>query len=218
MNPEQRLQQIEPQLALDSQQKAAFEQYARTVRLRDAVDARGDRAAGCKCLVRTRQTRCGRCEGHAAVRSSRGTAARLPARTGNGDLRISGKIVASNSGRNLSSWRASGPGRDCTRTAPGKSKSQDFGSLENLARVNALGIADLAEIGRVDDQIAGADAVGAARYLPQIIAGLHGICLPRRQLHGGRLRQRHDDALHDASVFSQLIETQLEAPRTDHSG
>ena len=34
MSPEQRLQQIEPQLALDSQQKAAFDQYARTVRLR----------------------------------------------------------------------------------------------------------------------------------------------------------------------------------------
>ena len=33
-SPEQRLQQIEPQLALDSQQKAAFEQYARTVHLR----------------------------------------------------------------------------------------------------------------------------------------------------------------------------------------
>ncbi len=34
MGPEQRLQQIEPQLGLDSQQKAAFDQYARTVRLR----------------------------------------------------------------------------------------------------------------------------------------------------------------------------------------
>ena len=34
MSPEQRLEQIEPQLALDSQQKAAFDQYARTVRLR----------------------------------------------------------------------------------------------------------------------------------------------------------------------------------------
>ena len=34
MSPEQRLQQIEPQLALDSQQKAAFDQYARTVHLR----------------------------------------------------------------------------------------------------------------------------------------------------------------------------------------
>ena len=34
MTPEQRLQQIEPQLALDSQQKAAFDQYARTVRSR----------------------------------------------------------------------------------------------------------------------------------------------------------------------------------------
>jgi uncharacterized membrane protein len=43
MSPEQRLQQIEPQLALDSQQKAAFDQYARTVRSRmqsmhDAVE------------------------------------------------------------------------------------------------------------------------------------------------------------------------------------
>ncbi len=34
VSPEQRLQQIEPQLALDSQQKVAFDQYARTVRLR----------------------------------------------------------------------------------------------------------------------------------------------------------------------------------------
>jgi Spy/CpxP family protein refolding chaperone len=34
MSPEERLQQIEPQLALDSQQKAAFDQYARTVRSR----------------------------------------------------------------------------------------------------------------------------------------------------------------------------------------
>jgi uncharacterized membrane protein len=34
MSPEQRLEKIEPQLALDSQQKAAFDQYARTVRLR----------------------------------------------------------------------------------------------------------------------------------------------------------------------------------------
>ena len=34
MSPEQRLQQIEPQLALNSQQKAAFDQYARTVRMR----------------------------------------------------------------------------------------------------------------------------------------------------------------------------------------
>lgn len=34
MSPEERLQLIEPQLALDSQQKAAFDQYARTVRLR----------------------------------------------------------------------------------------------------------------------------------------------------------------------------------------
>jgi Spy/CpxP family protein refolding chaperone len=33
-SPEERLQQIEPQLALDSQQKAAFDQYARTVRSR----------------------------------------------------------------------------------------------------------------------------------------------------------------------------------------
>jgi Spy/CpxP family protein refolding chaperone len=34
MSPEQRLQQIEPQLALDPQQKAAFDRYARTVRSR----------------------------------------------------------------------------------------------------------------------------------------------------------------------------------------
>jgi Spy/CpxP family protein refolding chaperone len=34
MSPEERLQQIEPQLALDSQQKAVFDQYARTVRSR----------------------------------------------------------------------------------------------------------------------------------------------------------------------------------------
>jgi Spy/CpxP family protein refolding chaperone len=34
MSPEQRLQQIEPQLALDSQQKAAFDQYDRTVHSR----------------------------------------------------------------------------------------------------------------------------------------------------------------------------------------
>jgi Spy/CpxP family protein refolding chaperone len=34
MTPEERLQQIEPQLALDSRQKAAFDQYARTVRSR----------------------------------------------------------------------------------------------------------------------------------------------------------------------------------------
>src|SRR5207237_783595 len=32
--PEQRLQQIEPQLGLDPQQKLAFERYAQTVRLR----------------------------------------------------------------------------------------------------------------------------------------------------------------------------------------
>jgi Spy/CpxP family protein refolding chaperone len=34
MSPEQRLQQIEPQLTLDAQQKAAFDDYARTVRSR----------------------------------------------------------------------------------------------------------------------------------------------------------------------------------------
>jgi Spy/CpxP family protein refolding chaperone len=34
MTPEQRLEQIEPQLALDAQQKTAFDQYVRTVRLR----------------------------------------------------------------------------------------------------------------------------------------------------------------------------------------
>ena len=34
MSPQERLEQIEPQLALDSQQKAAFDQYARTVRLK----------------------------------------------------------------------------------------------------------------------------------------------------------------------------------------
>ena len=34
MTPEERLQQIEPQLALDAQQKAAFDQYAQTVRSR----------------------------------------------------------------------------------------------------------------------------------------------------------------------------------------
>ena len=34
MSPEQRLQQIEPQLALNPQQKAAFDEYARTVRSR----------------------------------------------------------------------------------------------------------------------------------------------------------------------------------------
>ena len=34
MSPEQRLQQIEPQLALSPQQKAAFDEYARTVRSR----------------------------------------------------------------------------------------------------------------------------------------------------------------------------------------
>ena len=32
LSPEQRLQQIEPQLALNPQQKAAFDEYARTVR------------------------------------------------------------------------------------------------------------------------------------------------------------------------------------------
>jgi Spy/CpxP family protein refolding chaperone len=32
MSPEQRLQQIEPQLALNPQQKTAFDEYARTVR------------------------------------------------------------------------------------------------------------------------------------------------------------------------------------------
>ena len=34
LTPEQRLQQIEPQLALNPQQKAAFDEYARTVRSR----------------------------------------------------------------------------------------------------------------------------------------------------------------------------------------
>ena len=34
MSPEQRLQQIEPQLALNAQQEAAFDDYARTVRSR----------------------------------------------------------------------------------------------------------------------------------------------------------------------------------------
>ena len=34
MTPEQRLQQIEPRLALNPQQKAAFDEYARTVRSR----------------------------------------------------------------------------------------------------------------------------------------------------------------------------------------
>jgi Spy/CpxP family protein refolding chaperone len=34
MSPEERLRQIEPLLALDTQQKAAFDQYARTVRSR----------------------------------------------------------------------------------------------------------------------------------------------------------------------------------------
>jgi Spy/CpxP family protein refolding chaperone len=34
MSPEQRLQQIEPQLALNPQQKAAFDEYTRTVRSR----------------------------------------------------------------------------------------------------------------------------------------------------------------------------------------
>ena len=43
MSPEQRLQQIEPQLALNPQQKAAFDEYARTVRsgmqsMREAVE------------------------------------------------------------------------------------------------------------------------------------------------------------------------------------
>jgi Spy/CpxP family protein refolding chaperone len=43
MSPEQRLQQIEPQLALDAQQKAAFDEYARTVHsrmqsMREAVE------------------------------------------------------------------------------------------------------------------------------------------------------------------------------------
>ena len=43
MSPEQRLQQIEPQLALNPQQKTAFDQYAQTVRsqmqsMHDAVE------------------------------------------------------------------------------------------------------------------------------------------------------------------------------------
>jgi len=43
MSPEQRLHQIEPQLALNPQQKAAFDEYARTVRsgmqsMREAVE------------------------------------------------------------------------------------------------------------------------------------------------------------------------------------
>jgi Spy/CpxP family protein refolding chaperone len=43
MSPEQRLQQIEPQLALNPRQKAAFDEYARTVRsgmqsMREAVE------------------------------------------------------------------------------------------------------------------------------------------------------------------------------------
>jgi Spy/CpxP family protein refolding chaperone len=37
LSPEQRLQQIEPQLSLDPQQKAAFDQYAQTVRSRMQV-------------------------------------------------------------------------------------------------------------------------------------------------------------------------------------
>jgi Spy/CpxP family protein refolding chaperone len=43
MSPEQRLQQIEPQLALNPQQKATFDEYARTVRsgmqsMREAIE------------------------------------------------------------------------------------------------------------------------------------------------------------------------------------
>ena len=79
-------------------------------------------------------------------------------------------------------------------------------------------ITDLAEICRVDDQVPGADTVGAAGYLPQVVAGLHGIVLPGGQFRGGRLRQGHDDPLNDASVSSQLIEPQLDAARADRTG
>src|ERR1700722_8336434 len=62
---------------------------------------------------------------------------------------------------------------------------------------------DLPEERRAVDQITGADPIRAAGYLPQVVAGLYNIGLPRSQFCGGSLRQGHDDALHDASVFSQ---------------
>src|SRR5260370_38431519 len=81
------------------------------------------------------------------------------------------------------------------------SEISGFWQPEYLAGIDALGIADLAEISRVDDQIAGADAVAPPGYLPQIGAGLHGIGLPRRQLPGGSLRQGHEDVVHRTSDF-----------------
>src|SRR5438876_4027824 len=90
--------------------------------------------------------------------------------------------------------------------------------LEYLAGIDALGIADLAEIGRINNQIAGAGAVGAAGYLPQIVAGLYDVGSSRCQLYAGHSRQRHDDALHDAGILPQLVEPQLDATWSDHLG
>src|SRR5712671_8208125 len=112
-------------------------------------------------------------------------------------------------------WRRRVPTR---LNRPYERAGSGFWKLENLAGIDPSRIADLGEIGRVDDQISSADAVGAARDLPEVVAGLHYVSLARRQLHRSHSRERDGKALGDATVLCKLIEPHLETPRVNFSG
>jgi hypothetical protein len=102
MSPEQRLQQIEPRLALDAQQKLAFDQYAETVRSRirlmhEAIEPLVGNAWSELAKPDADNTRSGISAAIFGTNSQW-----LPSR--------SSRNCRPSSGRNLSNWHVSGPG------------------------------------------------------------------------------------------------------------
>src|SRR5258708_16290018 len=71
-------------------------------------------------------------------------------------------------------WRRRVPTRS---NRPYERAGSGFWKLENLTGIDPPRIADLGEIGRVDDQIPSADAVGAAGALSEDVSWLHYACL-----------------------------------------
>jgi hypothetical protein len=79
----------------------------------------------------------------------------------------------------------------CIREAGSRSR---FRELDGLSRIDQIGVADMAEIGRIDRQIVNAGTEKATGDLPQGIAALHHIGVRGRGARdGGRRSMRNGD-------------------------
>ena len=176
---EERLEWIGAQLRLDPQQKEAFSQYAQAVRanmqtMHAAVDPLMGKAwsevakpnADVATVVQLFDE-----AGHFLMEDE-------PDRVARADHSVvPGEIVPRTTGEICRAGAAAPVGKAAPRRRP---VGLGFRQPEHLTGINALGIAYLALVGRIDNQVAGADTVGTARNLPQIVAWLHSIGLPRR--------------------------------------